>query len=376
MHRRQFLKATGALPFLAYFPVGSSLASTSAGKVLILVQLGGGNDSLNTFIPYADPLYYQQRQSLAIEAEDILQLSTGLGLNPAMADLLPGWEAGEMAVVEGLGYPQPNRSHFRSIDIWQTASDHDEFLQNGWVSQVLPDNDFPLNALVLGGSPGAFKGEQGQLSATPGSLSDLQEAYLPTGTTSTSTVEFVMQQRQKYNQAIALLGDVDFSSVQLTTEFANDSFSQQCEAVARLLSADVKPCVIHLSLGSFDTHSNQRNAQDNLLSQLAAGLSALRTELIAQGLWSQVTVGTYAEFGRRLAVNASDGTDHGTAASHFVLGGSVLGGLYGQPPSLSELEDGDLIYTVDFRRYYRTLSDWMEWGTSEQLNDFEPLSFL
>lgn len=376
MHRRQFIKASSALPLLAYFPLGSSLASTSAGKVLILVQLGGGNDSLNTFVPFTDPVYYQQREDLAINANEVLPLSSTLGLNPAMEALLPGWQAGEMAIVEGLGYPQPNRSHFRSIEIWQTASDHDEFLQNGWISQVLPDNDFPLNALVLGGSPGAFAGESGQLSASPDSLSDLQEVYLPTGSASTNAVDFVLQQRQRYNDAIALLSQLDSNSAELSTQFSNDSFSQQCEAVAQLLAADVKPCVIHLSLGSFDTHSNQRNAHDNLLSQLAAGLSALRNELISQGIWSQVTVATYAEFGRRLAVNASNGTDHGTAASHFVFGGGVQGGFYGQPPSLSELEDGDLIYSEDFRRYYRTLSNWMEWGTSEQLNGFEPLSFL
>lgn len=377
MHRRNFLKAAGALPLLAYFPYGSAFAATNSGKVLILVQLGGGNDSLNTFVPYTDPVYYQQRDSLAVTQDEVIPLSAQVGLNPAMADLMTGWEAGDMAIIDGLGYPQPNRSHFRSIEIWQTASDYDEFLQTGWISQLLPDNDFPLQALILGGSPGAFSGESAQLTANPGTLGSLEAAYIPAGTAPTQATSFVMQQRQQYNDAIALLSDVDASSNNLTTEFANDSFSQQCEAAAKLLTADIKPCVIHLSLGSFDTHSNQRNAHDNLLGQMAAGLSALRSELIAQGLWQQVTVASYAEFGRRLAANASNGTDHGTAASHFVMGGSVQGGIYGQMPSLSALDsNGDLIYTTDFRSYYRSLSDWMEWGTSEQLNGFESLEFV
>lgn len=377
MKRRNFLKAAGALPLLAYFPFGSAMAASENGNILILVQLGGGNDSLNTFVPYADANYYAQRDSLAIGQDEVLPLTNQLGLNPVMSALQDSWDAGEMAIVQGLGYPEPNRSHFRSIEIWQTASDHDEFLNAGWISQLLPDNDFPLQALVLGGSPGAFAGEPSQLSASPASLSTLESAYIPDGVATTQALNFVMQQRQQYNDAIALLSDVDASSNSLSTEFANDSFSQQCEAAAKLLAADVKPCVIHLSLGSFDTHSNQRNAHDNLLEQMSVGLATLREELTAQGLWQQVTVASYAEFGRRLSMNASNGTDHGTAASHFVLGGSVQGGVYGTIPSLSDLDDNnDLIHTTDFRRYYRTLSDWMEWQASEELSHYDSLTFV
>ena len=374
MKRRTFLKSAAALPVVAYFPP-SLMAQSNESKTLILVQFGGGNDSLNTFVPYTDAAYYAARGSLAVTADEVLPLTAQLGLNPVMSALQTAWQSADMAVVQGLGYPSPNRSHFRSIEIWQTASDADVFLSEGWLSQVMPESQNALQGVVLSGSPGALQGENNQfsLSGEPGSL---DKVYAPDGPATSSAVEHVLNQRNQYNQAVELIQQAFSQPVELTTEFADDSFSQQCELTAQLLVNGIRPSIVHLSLGSFDTHSNQRNQHDGLLQQLADGLSNLRQELINQGLWQQVTIASYSEFGRRVAKNASEGTDHGTAASHLVMGGAVKGGLYSLQPSLSELEDGDMEFTKDFRAYYRTLADWAGWPLTEQISDFENLGFL
>ncbi len=374
MQRRSFLKSLGVLPVMAYFPQ-QALGQTSKQKLLVLVQLGGGNDSLNTFVPYTNEVYYQARGNLAIDPLQVLPLTSQLGLNPAMQSLLDCWQSGDMAVVQGLGYAQPNRSHFRSIDIWHTASDADEYLQQGWLNQLLPESNYPLQGMVLSGSPAALVGEVNQFSLANAN-DELKSVHLPDGSPSTDGVLHIMQQRQIYNQSIELLNTGFTQAEPLSSEFAADSFSQDCKLVAQALAAGLQPAIMHLSLGSFDTHSNQRTAHDNLLSQLANGLAVLRQELQAQGRWQDVTIATYSEFGRRVAVNASNGTDHGTAASHLVMGGAVAGGVYANAPSLTELEAGDLHYSEDFRAYYRTLADWMQWQPSAALSEFSNLGFV
>jgi uncharacterized protein (DUF1501 family) len=375
MQRRTFLKSLGTLPVVAYFPTVAAAQKAEDQKLLILVQFGGGNDSLNMFVPYADQAYYQARGDLAISAQEVIPLSANMGMNPVMSDLLNAWEEGDMAVVQGLGYPEPNRSHFRSIEIWQTASDADEFSDQGWLNQLLPESDFPLQGVMISGSPAALSGETNQFSLTS-SDDEQSQVYIPQGLATTTAVQHILNQRHSYNNAVSLLNGAFEQDIDLTNEFAGDDFSQDCKLVAELMAAGVRPHVIHLSLGSFDTHSNQRTPHDNLLSQLANGLSALRAELQALGLWQQVSIASYSEFGRRVAVNASKGTDHGTAASHFVLGGDVNGGLYGLTPSLTELDNGDLIFTEDFRDYYRTLSDWMQWQPSQEMQSFTNMEFL
>ena len=373
MKRRTFLKSAALLPMVAYFPTFAQ-TNNDEQTVLILIQLGGGNDSLNTFVPYSDDAYYDARGTLAIERSAVLPLTSQLGLNPAMSALTNAWESADLAVGQGLGYANPNRSHFRGIDIWQTASDAETVLQTGWLTGVMPEHDSTLQGVILGGSPGALRGESNQFSIK--SLDRLKAVYSPSGTAATDSVSHIMSQRAAYNSAVDEISQANVSDVKLSTEFKSDEFSNQCAVVAQLLAAGIRPHVLHLSLGSFDTHSNQRNAHDLLLSQLANGLASLRAELINQGLWSKVTVATYAEFGRRVAVNGSNGTDHGTAASHLVMGGSVKGGVYGTMPSLTDLDAGDLKYTEDFRAYYRTLNDWMQWSPSEELMPFSNMGFV
>lgn len=375
MQRRTFLKTLGTLPVVAYFPTVAAAQQAEDQKLLILVQFGGGNDSLNMFVPYADQAYFEARGELAIPAQEVMPLSANMGMNPVMSDLLNAWEEGDMAVVQGLGYPEPNRSHFRSIEIWQTASDADEFSEQGWLNQLLPESDFSLQGVMISGSPAALSGETNQFSLTS-SDDDHSQVYIPQGQATSAAVQHVLDQRHSYNNAVSLLNGAFEQDISLSNEFADDDFSQDCKLVAELMAAGIRPHVIHLSLGSFDTHSNQRTPHDNLLGQLGNGLSALRAELQALGLWQQVSIASYSEFGRRVAVNASKGTDHGTAASHFVLGGDVNGGLYGLAPSLTELDNGDLIFTEDFRDYYRTLADWMQWQPSQEIQSFTNMGFL
>jgi uncharacterized protein (DUF1501 family) len=375
MQRRTFLKTLGTLPVVAYFSAVSAAQQAEDQKLLILVQFGGGNDSLNMFVPYADQAYFEARGELAISAQEVMPLSANMGMNPVMSDLLNAWEEGDMAIVQGLGYPEPNRSHFRSIEIWQTASDADEFSERGWLNQLLPESDFSLQGVMISGSPAALSGETNQFSLTS-TDDDQSQVYIPQGQATSAAVQHILDQRHSYNNAVSLLNGAFEQDISLSNEFADDDFSQDCKLVAELMAAGIRPHVIHLSLGSFDTHSNQRTPHDNLLSQLGNGLSALRAELQALGLWQQVSIASYSEFGRRVAVNASNGTDHGTAASHFVLGGDVNGGLYGLAPSLTELDDGDLIFTEDFRDYYRTLADWMQWQPSQEIQSFTNMGFL
>lgn len=373
MKRRSFLKSAALVPMIAYFPTFAS-ANNVNSQTLILVQLGGGNDALNTYVPFNDPAYYEARGDLAINANDVLPLTSSVGLNPVMAQLLPAWENADIALVQGLGYPNPNRSHFRGIDIWQTASDAETILTQGWLTGLLPNSDSPLQGVILDGSPGALRGEPNQF-AVSGDVTSLSSVYAPEGLSANAEVQHIINQRQAYNAAVSELQATFATEVNLVTDFASDPFSQQCKTLATLLVAGAAPEVVHLSLGSFDTHSNQRGAHDNLLAQLANGLAALRAELIHHNKWQDVIAATYCEFGRRVATNGSAGTDHGTAATHLVMGGSVSGGLYGSMPSLTDLDNGDLKFTTDFRDYYRTLSDWMKWQTSEELSGFQNLAF-
>lgn len=374
MKRRSFLKTAALVPMVAYFPTFAR-ATSAPEQTLILIQLGGGNDALNTYVPYTDPAYYEARGELAVSPEETLPLTNSVGLNPVMASLMPAWESADIALVQGLGYPTPNRSHFRGIDIWHTASDADTVLTEGWLTGVLPESDSPLQGVIFDGSPGAFRGEPNQFSIS-GEVSNLSSVYAPQGTAATSEVQHIINQRMAYNSAVEELQAAFATDISLVTEFSSDPFSSQCKTLAEMLIAGATPQVVHLSLGSFDTHSNQRGAHDNLLQQLANGLSALRAELIHHNKWQYVTAATYCEFGRRVATNGSAGTDHGTAATHMVMGGAVSGGIYGSMPSLTDLDDGDLKFTTDFRDYYRTLSDWMLWQASGELSSYQNLAFV
>ena len=366
MNRRRFLGLAGALP-LALMPLRTPLGAARWDRVLVLVELFGGNDGLNTVVPYADPQYHRLRPTLAIGRDRVLPLDERLGLHPSLASLMPMWQGGELAVALGVGYPDPNLSHFRSIDIWDTASDAGETVRQGWIARLLeespPAGRFDAAGVVLGRNslgplaarepialslddPDRFAAEAGRLEETP-------------RRTATTALAHVTGVHQRSLHAAGALVDSNLQTA--GAAFPPTSLGRRLETVARLLASGFAVPAIKVSLTGFDTHAGQAAVHGRLLRQLADALAAFAAAMKSHGLWERVLVMTYAEFGRRVAENGSLGTDHGTAAPHFLLGGRVRGGLYGEQPPLDDLRDGNLAHRLHFRSLYATAArEW--WG--------------
>jgi len=383
MHRREFLKASAAACIVSMLPA-KVMAAAGDGyrRLLILVELNGGNDGLNTLVPYADQTYYQLRPHIGIEREKVLQLSEREGLHPSLAPLMPIWKSGELAVVRGVGYPNPNLSHFRGIEIWDTASGSDEYRQEGWLARAFQTNavprSFAAEGVVVGNfNLGPFMGGSRTIAIT-NTEQFLRQASL-VGSTSKPAAEtrahsHILKVENEITQAASGL----VGSTRLATVFPQSRFGNAVGTAATVLTGRQPVAAIRLSLGSFDTHQNQPGTHAALLRELAEGLAALKAALVELGRWDSTLVMTYAEFGRRPAENGSNGTDHGTANVHFVMGGRVKGGLHGQAPSLDRLDNGNLVHAVDFRSLYAmALQQWWGFNAAGALNGkFAPLDLL
>lgn len=375
--RRWFLLRSGALAFGSALSTGCvtttrTPAGAGLGNVLVLVELNGGNDGLNTVIPYADPLYAKLRPKIGLAREEVVQLDATTGLHPGLAPFKPIWEAGECAIVQGVGYEKPNLSHFRSIEIWDTASASDATIADGWVARALAPRQ-PLagriaEGVVLGrpavGPLYGAKARVAMMQDASGFANQARRVARP-GTIAppTAALQHVVTTQAELREA----GDGIFDRLQrmrvpLQTAFPRTGIGGQLANAARLIAANVDVPVIKLSHGSFDTHTYQRNPHDRLVGELGAALAAFRLAMIERNAWGRVTVMTYAEFGRRPAENSAQGTDHGTAAPHFVLGGAVRGGFKGVAPRLDQLDGGgNLRHGIEFQSLYATmLKRW--WG--------------
>ncbi|OJB06977.1 DUF1501 domain-containing protein [Burkholderia ubonensis] len=402
MNRRDFLTLTGAAatagvslwqPGALAAPLAATKARAGYANVLILVELKGGNDGLNTVVPYADPLYYAFRRSIGIKREQVLQLDERTGLHPSLAALMPLWRDRQVAIVRGVGYPQPNLSHFRSIEIWDTASRSDQYLREGWLTRTFAQAPVPpgfaADGVVLGSA------EMGPLANGARAIALVNPAQFIRAARLAEPVSL-----REQNPALAHIIDVENDIVKAAdrlrprggmrdfeTAFPGGAFGTAVKTAMQVLAAcDASGpaaqdgvAVLRLTLNGFDTHQNQPGQQAALLKQFAEGMSALRGALVELGRWNETLVMTYAEFGRRVRENQSNGTDHGTAAPHFVMGGRVAGGLYGAPPALGRLDgNGNLPVAVDFRQLYATvLGPW--WGldaTRVLQQRFEPLPLL
>ncbi|MGE0358173.1 MAG: DUF1501 domain-containing protein [Burkholderiales bacterium] len=364
MERRDFLRLAAASPLVAWnLPAG---ADTSQRRLLILVELKGGNDGLNTVAPFADPHYARLRPRLALARESLLAVSETAGLHPSLERLLPLWKEGELAIVQGLGYPDPNLSHFRSIEIWDTASSSHEYLGEGWLARSFARNPSPAgfaaDGVVVGGSDlGPLAGAGARAIALSDPEDFLRKARLARGEARTSA-NASLAHILKVERDIARSADRLDPGRDLRTEFAPGPFGAALRTAARLAANPQGASVIRVSLAGFDTHANQPGVHGQLLRQLGDGLASLREALVETGRWTGTLVATYSEFGRRPRENESAGTDHGTASVHFVTGGAVKGGLYGEAPRLDRLDgQGNLAFAVDFRRYYATLLEGA-WG--------------
>ena len=360
MTRRDFLAASVAALFAPRF----AFAQENYRRLLILVELKGGNDGLNTVVPYADANYYSLRPRLAVPRDQVLQLDARAGLHPALKPLIPLWQAGELAVVQGVGYPSPNLSHFRSIEIWDTASRSDQYLADGWLARLFAERPVPggfaADGVVVGGNDmGPFAGRGGRAIALAEPEQFLRQARLasPSGKARNAALGHILKVENDIVQAASHLG----GQRQFRGEFPRGQFGNAVRTAAQLACSEAGVAAIRLSLGGFDTHQNQPGPHPRLLGELADGVAALKAALVEAGRWDSTLLMTYSEFGRRPQENNSSGTDHGTASAHFVAGGRVRGGLYGDQPRLDALEGGNLRYAVDFRSLFATaIGRW--WG--------------
>ena len=359
MDRRDFLR------FAATVSVAAAAqrihAAESQRRLLILVELKGGNDGLNTVIPYADPGYARLRSRLAIAREQVVALTEQAGLHPQLEKLMPTWRDGKLAIVQGVGYPQPNLSHFRSIEIWDTASKSDEYLEEGWLARAFVESpspaEFATDGVAVGTADlGPLAGSRIRSIALTDPERFLRNARLarPEGEARNSALRHIL----KVENDIQLSARRIAPGREFKTEFPAGAFGTAAKTAAQLAANPAGVAVIRLSLAGFDTHSNQLNTHANLLRQIGEGLAALRSALEEAGRWDSTTIATYSEFGRRARENQSNGTDHGTSSVHFVMGGGVKGGMYGAAPALDRLDgNGNLPFAVDFRSYYATFLD-------------------
>jgi uncharacterized protein (DUF1501 family) len=361
--------AAGAVPTTA-----GGAPSTKDG-ILVLLTLYGGNDGLITLIPFEDGNYLGGRSALGYQPNEVLPLSDGLALHPNLKGLKGLWDAKQLAVVRGVGYPNPNRSHFRSMDIWQSAVPDDQEV-TGWVGRWLDKTgDDPLRALSIGGSlPRIFGGDSAAGAAIP-----VGELTLAGGPTVRSAFAAAMDPSAPASPLAArvaqsgkdLLTVDDAITHLLAGQPANDeatagstslegtgganALTPQLELVARLVKAGSPTRVYGVSLGGFDTHANEKATHAGLMADVDTAVTAFFKSLEGSPAGSRVVLVAYSEFGRRVAANGSGGTDHGTAAPMFVAGPRVKGGFYGDEPSLTNLDNGDLRFTTDFRSVYATL---------------------
>ncbi len=382
MNRRDFVKYASLTPLAGMIP--SLLANTpNNARILLLVELKGGNDGLNTLIPEHQQAYYDARKKLGIKKARLkpdLKLYKGFYLNPYLKDLKYIWDKGDMAWIQGVGYPDADRSHFYSIDVWNTA-DPKLRTTNGWLTTkgLLSNKPNALNGIVIGDdNMGPFAGENGHAVAMQSPQTFLnQTKYLNKKRyrTQNDSLAHLLATQDQINSASDLLVKKLHRAPRRNIRFPNGDFGRDLQQVTNLITSGVHLPVFKVTLAGFDTHAGQMNNHNNLMHQLGGGLRAFYHSMHAAGLWDNVLVMTYSEFGRRVAENGSEGTDHGSASSHFVLGGRVHKGIYGKEPSLKHLDDGDLIPTVDFRQLYATIAQrW--WRRPNPWRGHNPIPFV
>lgn len=408
--RREFLRLSsqgiGLLAFSRFAPqflVQSAAAAPLPEKdrrILVLVQLAGGNDGLNTVVPYADDAYHALRPTLALKAADVLRIDDHLGFHPACAPLHALLGEGRLGIVQNVGYPNPNRSHFRSSEIWETASAADESLPSGWIGRYLDNacggtpekGGDPMGIHINAEVPQAFGGTlphntYGLTLGTRAGRAGREDAALLESLAAMGEDPDHQPGDANHTFLRATLMDslVSEKKIQQIIDrnrpeaaYPGGGFAQSLRNVAGLIAAGLSTRVYFVSLGGFDTHANQANAHTNLLRQLSEGLAAFQKDLTARGLHDQVLTMTFSEFGRRAYENESRGTDHGTAAPLFVMGKAVSGPLHGTAPKLDATQKADPEFSTDFRSVYATVLDrWLDSPADEVLGTkHERLGFL
>ena len=375
--RREFLQigslatATMMLPkFLKAFE--KPMMVPAGNKVVVVIQFSGGNDGLNTVIPVTNDIYYKSRPKIGITKDKAVILNTETGLNPALESFKGLYDEGHLAIMNNVGYPNPDRSHFRSMDIWQSASDSKDYVSTGWVGRYLDAQckgcDKPTQALEIDDMLSlALKGDnqKGLAFKDPRRLysssnekfyKDINAAHHP----SEETVDYL------YKTMSETLSSADYifqqSKLHPTGQtYPGTELGKNLKTIASLIMSDINTKVYYVSLGSFDTHVNQEAQQKRLFTELNDAVKSFTTDLKANNRFQDVLMMTFSEFGRRVSQNASNGTDHGTANNmFFISGGLKQKGILNSMPDLSDLNEGDLKHKVDFKNVYATvLNKWL-----------------
>lgn len=365
MNRRNFLTLTGTftggtllLPsFLHAF--GSQSNLVIGEQCLVFIQLNGGNDGLNTFIPFDNPLYYEYRTKIALDKNNIISRNNGMAFHPALKDFATMQQNGDLTVIQNVGYPEPNRSHFRSQEIWQTASDANKYVSNGWLGRYLDlqcKEHEPTAGVNFDNIDSlSLKGNE------PNSITVKDPNRFKTQTDKDDKAKLSDNPQLDFVRKIAYSvtegsDDIQKALAKSTSEinYPKTGLGKNLEWIARLIKGNLNSKVYYTSQNGYDTHDNQINIQQRNLTELNDAIYSFYTELKKAQLLQNVTLVVFSEFGRRVKDNGN-GTDHGTAAPMFIIGGNNKGKIIGNNPNLADLDNGDLKYEVDFRSVYATL---------------------
>ncbi|MFN4314697.1 MAG: DUF1501 domain-containing protein [Chitinophagaceae bacterium] len=395
--RKQFIQigslATSSLLLPRFLKAFEAPARVPAGnKVLVVLQLSGGNDGLNTVIPVRNDIYYRSRPRLGIERDKALSLTDEVGLHPSLTTLKGLYDEGHLAIVNSVGYPNPDRSHFRSMDIWHTASTSDEYWHTGWLGRYLDAQcsgcDKPTQAIEIDDVLSlAMKGNVHNGVA----VKDPRRLY---GTANEKFFRELMKEHGTshgeepvdylYKTMAETLSSADYIFKQSRVHPTKASYpatelGNSFKTIASLIFSEINTKVYYVSLGSFDTHVNQQMQQQRLFTQMNEALEAFFKDLKAEGRFNDVLLMTFSEFGRRVAQNASGGTDHGTANNMFLMGGGLKQqGMLNALPNLADLDEGDLKHQVDFKQVYATvLQNWLGADANAILGaTYQPMKFI
>ncbi|WP_282148575.1 DUF1501 domain-containing protein [Algibacter lectus] len=396
MDRRKFLKQSSLASSLFFVPsfvkAFEQVAQSQLGyKRLVIIQLSGGNDGLNTVIPYQNDLYYKARPSLGIKKSEVLKLNDEVGLHKSLKPLKHLYDNGDLCVINNVGYPNPIRSHFRSMDIWQTATDSDKYSQSGWLGRYLDQyGKHPYSAIEINDSLSlAMKGEQMNAIATQDAktlynlskdpyfknvIKHQDDAHL-----SEHNLGYLYKSMISAESSAKYIYETSktFSS---KTDYPQNYFAKQLKTTAQFINSGLDTKVFYSALGGFDTHVNQLGAQNRLLNIYAESIEAFVNDLKTNNTFNDTLILTFSEFGRRVKQNANVGTDHGTSNNVFIIGGQLKKqGLYNDMASLSDLDtNGDLKFEIDFRTIYATvLNKWLDVNDEKVLNrSFNQLGFI
>jgi uncharacterized protein (DUF1501 family) len=432
--RREFLRRTVLTSALSW-TVPTFLANTfsslqadamdratqiTTGKdstILVVLQMAGGNDGINTVVPYGSDHYYKSRPRIGLKAQQLLKINDQIGLNPGLTGFKELYDHGNLAIVQGVGYPNPNRSHFRSTEIWQTASDSERFEKYGWIGRYFDNacagSDPTVGVNIGRQMPQAFaaktpkgvsvdnpqnyrfinseNGQDGQMMEQ--SYRELNASEENSGGSITAITGPAQMQGQKRGSVMDFLErtalDAQVSSDEIRAisarvdnkaTYPGSQLGNSLKLVAKLIGGGLSTRIFYVSQGGYDTHTNQTGTHQRLLQDLGDSVKAFTDDMKAQGNMQRVLVMTFSEFGRRVSDNANAGTDHGAAAPMFIVGDRVKAGLLGQYPSLApaDLYQGDIKYTVDFRSVYASvLENWLKTRSEPILGKkFQPLPLV